>query len=64
MTVDGAVTVAAALPGRPVTLMPTRAADRLLDTTELFHRERFHAMGLEPILAEVGVTQTRTQAAS
>ena len=39
--------------------MPARARDRLVDTAEdLFYRDGFHAVGLDRILADVGVTKT------
>jgi AcrR family transcriptional regulator len=39
--------------------MPARPRDRLLQTAEdLFYREGFHTVGLDRILAEVGVTKT------
>jgi AcrR family transcriptional regulator len=39
--------------------MPISARNRLLESAEdLFYREGFHAIGLERILAEVGVTKT------
>ena len=39
--------------------MPARARDRLVDVSkDLFYREGFHAIGLDRILAEVGVTKT------
>ena len=40
-----------------VTLMPPRALDPPLDMAEdFFYRERFHAVGNDRILADVGVT--------
>jgi len=39
--------------------MPTGTRERLLETAkEVFYREGFHAVGLDGILADVGVTKT------
>src|SRR5262245_66679735 len=39
--------------------MPSGTRERLLETAkELFYRDGFHAVGLDRILADVGVTKT------